>query len=49
MRGYIMAVAGDALALALDDQAIAIAFHFMEPFRSVLNLSRAGRDAKFKR
>ena len=46
----IVAVAGeqaDALAVPLNDQAIAIVFHFVNPFRPVGNLGPAGRNAGF--
>ena len=47
-----MAVAGEqphALAVALDDQAIAVVLHFMKPFRAVRHRGRTGWDAGLKR
>ena len=44
----IMAVAGPqphALAVALDDQAVAVMLDFVDPFRPVRNLRSARRDA----
>jgi len=47
-----VAVAGEqphALALALDDQAIAVVFDFVEPVRPGGDFGSAGRDARFER
>jgi len=37
-----------ALAVALDDQAIAVVLDFVDPFRAVGNFRRLGRDAGFE-
>src|SRR6266849_1994382 len=46
--GPIVAVAGEqphARAVAVDDQAVAVVFYFMEPFRPGWNFDSAGWDA----
>jgi hypothetical protein len=50
--GPVVAVAGEqpyALALALDDQAIAVVLDLMEPLRPGGNLGSARRDARRER
>ena len=50
--GPVMAVAGEQphpLAVALNDQAIAVVLDFVDPFRPVRNFRRLGRNAGFER
>ena len=47
-----MAVAGEqphALAVALDDQAVAVVLDFVDPFRPVRDFGSAGRNAGLER
>ena len=47
----VVAVAGEqphALAVALDDQAVAVVLDLVDPFRAVRNLGRAGWNAGFE-
>ena len=48
----VMAVAGEqphALAVALDDQAVAVVLDFVDPFRPVGDFGAAGRNAGLER